>query len=116
MSAARDGGDVTILLPATSDVRWVAALSRAGYRPLLEAGLWIFEYGGPMMHAKTHVVTGLPGHVRRRTLYHNRPELPAQKLQRSTHSEALLQVGRVLPPNARCAPVSPCTRRNRARS
>jgi cardiolipin synthase len=58
MSAARDGVDVRILLPATNDVRWVAALSRAGYPPLLEAGVRIFEYGGPMMHAKTHVVDG----------------------------------------------------------
>jgi cardiolipin synthase len=58
MSAARDGVDVRILLPATNDVRWVGALSRAGYRPLLEAGVRIFEYGGPMMHAKTHVVDG----------------------------------------------------------
>jgi cardiolipin synthase A/B len=58
MSAARDGVDVRILLPATNDLRWVAALSRAGYRPLLEAGVRIFEYGGPMMHAKTHVVDG----------------------------------------------------------
>src|ERR671910_917250 len=56
ISAARDGVDVRILLPATNDVRWVGALSRAGYRPLLEAGVRIFEYGGPMMHAKTHVV------------------------------------------------------------
>jgi cardiolipin synthase len=58
MSAARDGVDVRILLPATNDVRWVGALSRAGYRPLLEGGVRIFEYGGPMMHAKTHVVDG----------------------------------------------------------
>jgi cardiolipin synthase A/B len=58
ISAARDGLDVRILLPATNDVRWVGALSRAGYRPLLEAGVRIFEYGGPMMHAKTHVVDG----------------------------------------------------------
>ena len=58
MSAARDGVDVRILLPATNDLRWVGALSRAGYRPLLEAGVRIFEYGGPMMHAKTHVVDG----------------------------------------------------------
>ena len=58
MSAARDGVDVRLLLPATNDVRWVGALSRAGYRPLLEAGVRIFEYGGPMMHAKTHVVDG----------------------------------------------------------
>jgi cardiolipin synthase len=58
ISAARDGVDVRILLPATNDVRWVGALSRAGYRPLLEEGVRIFEYGGPMMHAKTHVVDG----------------------------------------------------------
>ena len=58
ISAACDGVDVRILLPATNDVRWVGALSRAGYRPLLEAGVRIFEYGGPMMHAKTHVVDG----------------------------------------------------------
>lgn len=58
MSAARDGVDVRLLLPATNDLRWVGALSRAGYRPLLEAGVRIFEYGGPMMHAKTHVVDG----------------------------------------------------------
>ena len=58
MSAARDGVDVRLLLPATNDVRWVGTLSRAGYRQLLQAGVRIFEYGGPMMHAKTHVVDG----------------------------------------------------------
>jgi cardiolipin synthase A/B len=58
ISAARDGVDVRILLPATNDLPWIAALSRAGYRSLLEAGVRIFEYGGPMMHAKTHVVDG----------------------------------------------------------
>ncbi len=36
--------------------------------------------------------------------------------KRSAHSDAFPQERRVLPPNARCAPVSPCTRRNRARS
>jgi cardiolipin synthase len=63
MSAARDGVDVRLLLPATNDVRWVGALSRTGYRPLLEAGVRIFEYGGPMMHAKTHVVDGRSSRV-----------------------------------------------------
>jgi cardiolipin synthase A/B len=58
ISAARDGVDVRLLFPATNDLPWIAALSRAGYRPLLEAGVRIFEYGGPMMHAKTHVVDG----------------------------------------------------------
>lgn len=47
-----------LLLPATNDVWWVGALSRVGYRRLLKAGVRIFEYVGPMMHAKTAVVDG----------------------------------------------------------
>ena len=58
ISASRDGADVRLLLPATNDLPWIGAASRAGYRPLLEAGVRIFEYGGPMIHAKTHVVDG----------------------------------------------------------
>ena len=52
--------DVRILVPtpATNDQPPVGTLSRAGYRQLLEAGVRIFEYGGPMMHAKTTVVDG----------------------------------------------------------
>jgi cardiolipin synthase len=30
-------------------------LSRAGYRPLLDAGVRVFEWNGPMLHAKTSV-------------------------------------------------------------
>jgi cardiolipin synthase A/B len=58
MSAAEDGVDVRILLPATNDLPIVGALSRTGYRELLEAGVRIWEYGGLMMHAKTTVVDG----------------------------------------------------------
>lgn len=60
LSAARDGVDVRILVPtpATNDQPPVGTLSRAGYRQLLEAGIRIFEYGGPMMHAKTTVADG----------------------------------------------------------
>lgn len=57
-TAARNGVDVRLLLPATNDVAWVGALSRAGYRRLLKAGVRIFEYEGPMMHAKTAVADG----------------------------------------------------------
>ena len=57
-AAARDGVDVRILLPSTNDLPIVGALSRYGYRPLLEAGVRIWEYGGPMMHAKTTVADG----------------------------------------------------------
>ncbi|HEY0180795.1 MAG TPA: phospholipase D-like domain-containing protein [Dokdonella sp.] len=54
-AAARDGVDVRLLVPGTSDVPAVGALSRAGYRPLLEAGVRVFEWNGSMMHAKTAV-------------------------------------------------------------
>ncbi len=59
MSAAQDGIDVRILLPATNDLPIVGALSRTGYRQLLEAGVRIWEYTGLMMHAKTTVADGV---------------------------------------------------------
>ena len=34
------------------------AISRAGYRPLLEAGVRVFEWNGSMLHAKTAVADG----------------------------------------------------------
>jgi cardiolipin synthase len=53
--AARDGVDVRLLLPAESDVGWTVPVSRSLYRPLLEAGVRIFEWNGTMIHAKTAV-------------------------------------------------------------
>lgn len=57
-SAARDGVDVRLLVPGTSDVPLVASLSRSGYRPLLKAGIRVFEWNGSMLHAKTAVADG----------------------------------------------------------
>ncbi|MEO8460974.1 MAG: phospholipase D-like domain-containing protein [Dokdonella sp.] len=54
-AAARDGVDVRLLVPGSSDVPAVASLSRAGYRVLLEAGVRVFEWNGSMLHAKTAV-------------------------------------------------------------
>jgi cardiolipin synthase len=55
-AAAQDGVDVRLLVPgAGSDVPMMQAVSRAGYRALLEAGVRIFEWNGPMLHAKTAV-------------------------------------------------------------
>ncbi len=56
--AARDGVDVRLLVPGSSDVPFVSPLSRSGYRPLLEAGVRVFEWNGTMLHAKTSVVDG----------------------------------------------------------
>ena len=57
-AAAKDGVDVRLLVPSASDIPVVKALSRAGYRPLLDAGVRIFEWNGTMLHAKTAVADG----------------------------------------------------------
>ncbi|MFZ0734238.1 MAG: phospholipase D-like domain-containing protein [Candidatus Sulfotelmatobacter sp.] len=57
-AAAADGVDVRLLVPRANDVPLMRAVSRAGFRGLLEAGVRIFEWNGPMMHAKTAVADG----------------------------------------------------------
>lgn len=57
-NAARDGVDVRLLVPSTTDLPVIGALSRSGYRPLLEAGVRIFEWNGPMIHAKSSIADG----------------------------------------------------------
>jgi cardiolipin synthase len=54
-AAATDGVDVRLLVPGSSDLPITQAFSRAGYRPLLEAGVRVFEWNGSMLHAKTAV-------------------------------------------------------------
>jgi len=58
-AAARDGVDVRVIVPAYNNWPIVGGLSRAGYRPLLEAGVRLFEWEGPMIHAKTAVADGV---------------------------------------------------------
>jgi cardiolipin synthase len=55
VAAARDGVDVRMLVPGNSDIPIVSGLSRGGYRPLLQAGIRVFEWNGSMLHAKTAV-------------------------------------------------------------
>jgi len=50
--------DVRLLVPGTSDLPLVRNLSRIGYRELLRSGVRIFEWDGPMLHAKTIVADG----------------------------------------------------------
>jgi len=54
-SAAADGVDVRLLVPGASDLPLVRTFTRAGYRGLLEGGVRVFEWNGPMMHAKSAV-------------------------------------------------------------
>lgn len=55
VDAARDGVDIRMLVPGSSDVALVRNFTRIGYRDLLRAGVRIFEWEGPMLHAKTLV-------------------------------------------------------------
>lgn len=57
-AAAEDGVDVRLLVPNGTDIPLLKPLSRAGYRPLLEAGVRVFEWNSTMLHAKTAVADG----------------------------------------------------------
>jgi cardiolipin synthase A/B len=56
--AALDGVDVRMLVPGSSDLPLIRNLSRIGYRDLLRSGVRIYEWDGPMLHAKTVVSDG----------------------------------------------------------
>ena len=58
-AAAQQGVDVRLLVPAHNNWPLVGSLSRGGYRSLLKSGVRIFEWQGPMIHAKTAVVDGI---------------------------------------------------------
>ena len=57
-AAAADAVDVRLLVPGSSDVPGLRALSISTYRPLLESGVRVFEWNGSMLHAKTAVADG----------------------------------------------------------
>lgn len=57
-AAAMDGVDVRLLVPQATDLPVMRAISRSGYRPLLESGVRVYEWNGPMIHAKTAVADG----------------------------------------------------------
>src|SRR5688572_21858924 len=53
--AGKDGVDVRLLVPGSSDLPLIRNLSRIGYRDLLRSGVRIYEWDGPMLHAKSIV-------------------------------------------------------------
>ncbi|HEX6126246.1 MAG TPA: phospholipase D-like domain-containing protein [Pyrinomonadaceae bacterium] len=57
-AAAEDGVDVRMLVPQSTDIPLIRDTTRSIYRPLLESGVRVFEWNGPMMHAKTAVFDG----------------------------------------------------------
>lgn len=59
INAAEAGVDVRILVPKTSDIRWIADVSQTRYRELLQAGVRIFTWNGTMIHAKSALADGV---------------------------------------------------------
>lgn len=57
-AAALRGADVRVLVPEGGDQPFVAAAARSYYPELLDVGVKIYEYGEPVLHAKTLVVDG----------------------------------------------------------
>jgi cardiolipin synthase A/B len=53
LDAGKDGVDVRLLVPGSSDLPLIRDLSRIGYRDLLRSGVRIYEWDGPMLHGKT---------------------------------------------------------------
>ncbi|MBI4060885.1 MAG: cardiolipin synthase ClsB [Elusimicrobia bacterium] len=56
--AVRRGVDVRVLVPGRSDIRSAWYAMRSTYGSLLSRGVRVFEWQGPMMHAKAVVVDG----------------------------------------------------------
>jgi cardiolipin synthase len=56
--AVRRGVDVRVLVPGHSDIHSVWYAMRSTYASLLARGVRVFEWQGPMMHAKAVVVDG----------------------------------------------------------
>jgi len=55
LEAAKSGVDVRLLVPGATDLPVLRGFTRSGYRELLRAGVRVFEWLGPMIHAKTLV-------------------------------------------------------------
>lgn len=53
--AAKRGVDVRLMTPGIPDKKLVFRLTRSYYRPLIEAGIKIYEYTPGFLHAKTFV-------------------------------------------------------------
>lgn len=56
--AAKNGVDVRIITPSIPDKKLVFQVTRGQYRPLLQAGVQIFEYSQGFVHSKNVIVDG----------------------------------------------------------
>lgn len=63
MLAAKNGVDVRMLTPHIPDKKIVFGITRSFYRPLIEAGVRIYEYTPGFVHAKTFIADDEMGTV-----------------------------------------------------
>src|SRR3989449_10403168 len=56
LDAAKAGVAVRVLVPGASDLPVLRNFTRVGYRDLLRAGVRVYEWQGPMLHAKKLLV------------------------------------------------------------
>jgi cardiolipin synthase len=61
--AAKSGVDVRIITPGVPDKWYVHAVTRANYRPLLKAGVRIFEYSPGFIHSKSFLADDKVGTI-----------------------------------------------------
>jgi cardiolipin synthase len=59
LTAHKNGARVVVLVPGVIDHNLVRQASRAGFGPLLSAGIEIYEYRAALLHAKTMVIDGV---------------------------------------------------------
>jgi cardiolipin synthase len=58
-AAEQRGVDVKLLVPGNSDIAAAHYTGRAFFRRLLRAGVEIYSYSGPMLHAKSYIFDGI---------------------------------------------------------
>ena len=63
MMAAKNGVDVRLLTPHIPDKKLVFGVTRSFYRPLVEAGVRVYEYAPGFVHAKTFIADDEMGTV-----------------------------------------------------
>ena len=61
--AAKRGVDVRLVTPRVADKKMVHRLTRSYYRPLLKAGVRIYEFSPGFIHAKSYVCDDIAGVV-----------------------------------------------------
>jgi phosphatidylserine/phosphatidylglycerophosphate/cardiolipin synthase-like enzyme len=108
LALLRTGADLRILVPRRSDIAWFPWLSRTAFVGLISRGAKIFEYDGPMLHAKTtifdrHALVG-SRNMNYRSFVH---DLEIDVELSSEKAMSVLEARDIRPPNEKGEPKPP---------